>query len=136
MNYYYNDGGRSDAAFRGRGRDCVVRSISILYPERGYRRIHGDLKDLQSNMTGGIEKIARGVYAPVYHRYLTEVLGASFTVARSITYLNELTIRDAVVIMAGHVTALKDGVVNDTWNSSISKRTKSGSPVVQGWYER
>ena len=51
LGYINDDGGRKDAGFRGRGGDCVTRSIAIA-TGIPYKRVRKDLTDLTKEMTG------------------------------------------------------------------------------------
>ena len=136
LGYINDDGGRKDAGFRGRGGDCVTRSIAIA-TGIPYKRGRKDLTDLTKEMTGGLEtSAANGVLAPVYHRYLTD-LGWEVVITKG-QYLNSDLGESGPVIarLPRHMVAIVDGSVRDSWDSRKSRRTKSGFPKLTGYYRK
>jgi hypothetical protein len=51
MGFYYSDGGRAAAGFKGETGDCVVRAIAIA-TEKDYREVYRDLARLNKQFGG------------------------------------------------------------------------------------
>lgn len=143
MTFKYNDGGRSDAGYKGNARDCVVRAISIA-TDMPYQIVYSDLFEMQKELISKSKRFARsskdasprnGVWKEVYRPYLkslgwvwvpTMKIGTGCT-----THLNsdELPSGRLVVRVSKHLTAMVDGVVNDTWDCS-----RMGKRCVYGYF--
>lgn len=136
MKYRYNDGGRAGAGFKGTTGDCVIRAIAIATGQ-WYRKTYNEVLELQSDMTGGFERgIKNGVYAPVYHRYLTE-RGFTAHVVQGSKYISDVPTTGVIVInTAQHMMTAIDGTIHDAWDSRTSRRTHNGERKVQGWYSK
>ena len=116
MNFVYSDGGRAAGGFKGRSSDCVVRAIAIAL-DLDYRDVYADLKKMTVESTSGLERgISGGVYPPTYHEYLEG--------------LNIYPVR----VSSGHLVTIVNGVAHDTFDSTKSKRTKCGSPKIEGYF--
>ena len=134
------DGGRANAGFKGRGTgDCVTRAIAIALG-LPYRRTYNELGALCHAMTGGIEKSVRdGVDTSVCHRFLLN-RGWGITLTPGAYLKNIIDIAplhyDAtfIAVLARHYVCVIDGVIHDTWDSRVSKRSKCGSPRLIGYY--
>lgn len=135
MKYKKTDGGRLDAGYKGRGGDCVTRAIAIA-TEIPYRQVRKALTDLTIEMTGGLDRsAANGVSVPVSHAYLTS-LGWQLVLTKK-SYLCDLPTRGTLIAcLPRHKVAVIDGTLNDRWDSRKSKRTKCGSPVLEGYYQK
>jgi hypothetical protein len=135
MRYKKTDGGRLDAGFKGRGGDCVVRAIAIATNEP-YIRVRRGLAELSSEMTGGLEtSAANGVARPVSHTWLSN-LGWETVITKK-SYLSDIPLKGIYIAsLPRHYVAVVNGVIHDTWDSSVSMKTKCGSPVMEGYYQK
>ncbi len=130
-----NDGGRRDAGFKGHAGDCVSRAIAIALDQE-YRETYIGLGALYDEMTGGLERSARGgVASPVWYRYLKE-RGWDLDLTPNAYFTAEAIPMQGTVIavLPRHCAAVIDGVVHDAWDSRKSNRTKNGSPKLLGIY--
>ncbi len=135
LNFSLNDGGRLDAGFKGGAGDCVTRAIAIA-TGAPYRRVYNELKQLQTEMTGGLKRSVRGgVGTAISHKYLTD-RGWQLYITNG-EYMTGETIPMARVVIAmqhRHMVTVVDGTVNDTWDSRRSSRTKNGANRLLGFY--
>lgn len=134
MNFHYNDGGRSNAGFKGRKvGDCVVRAIAIT-SQLPYADVHRRIKELAiildkpSNPDKGVDK-------EVYHRFLLE-FGAKWTPTMGIgtgckvhLKASELPMGRLIVRASRHLVAVIDGEIHDIYNP-----TRGGNRCVYGYY--
>ena len=137
MRYVYHDGGRKGAGFKGDAGDCVTRAIAIV-TDRPYSEIYQELSDeIRAWLGGRTSKAKRhrlkkrspysprnGVPNPVVKRYLDR-LGFEWTPTMGIgtgctVHLkdNELPEGRLVVRLTGHICAVMDRVVYDTYDPS------------------
>ena len=138
MEWKYDDGGRAEAGFKGKGsvRDCVTRAIAII-GEDDYRTVYDELDERQKEYiatsrsarakklrASGKRKTPRNaVLHPVWKQYLVDhgwrketlvEFGSSDRVhldaaeAPSGTYIAQTR---------KHLVAVVDGVAHDAWNS-------------------
>ena len=137
MDYNFNDGGKkAEGLGTARSADCCIRSIAIATGD-SYKGTKNAMNRLLSEMTGGLEKSCNnGTPTPVYHKYLTD-LGFKLTLTKG-SYLSDFdfTGRTVIVDLPRHNVCVVDNVLNDTWDSRKSRRTKNGSPKVNGYYEK
>lgn len=82
MEFVFDDGGRSDAGYKGRTGDCVTRSIAIV-TGKPYQEVYDALNELGRFERTGKRKKRKsnsrtGVYKQSYRRYL-ESLGWCWT---------------------------------------------------------
>lgn len=135
MRFKFNDGGKAEACLgTARCGDCVIRAAAIALGQ-GYRTTKSELNELLIEMTGGLERSCNnGTPTPVLHRYLTDRGWALELTPKG--YLNQYTFEGMTVIacLPRHYMAILDNVVNDTWDSRVSRRTKSGSQRLEGYY--
>lgn len=141
MNFNYNDGGRNDAGYRGTTGDCVTRSISIV-TGKPYKEVYDALNQLsESERTGKRKKTKSnsrtGVYRVTYEKYLKS-LGYTWTPTMKIgsgckVHLssNELPDGRLIVKVSKHITAVIDGVLNDTYDCS-----RNGTRCVYGYFKK
>ena len=103
--------------------DCVFRSISIA-TEKPWLEIYDELTAL------GRELLAPPNDTKVYTKYLDKIASTA-TVKKNNRMMsaNEIALmypQDTIVIrQAGHLVAVKDGKIRDTWNSGSRKAYKA-----------
>jgi len=117
-------------------RDCCIRAAAIALGQ-GYRKTKKELNELLIEMTGGLERSCNdGTPTPVFHRYLTE-RGFTLTLTPK-TYLqdHDFAGRNVITVLPRHLMSVVDNVVNDTWDSRECRKTKCGSPSLNGYYEK
>ena len=135
LQFKLNDGGRRDAGFKGHTGDCVTRAIAIT-TGAPYRETYKALGALYDEMSGGLERSARGgVASVVWHRYVTE-RGWKLFLTRNAYFTHDAIPMEGTIIavMNRHCAAVIDGVVHDAWDSRLSNRTKYGAPKLKGYY--
>ena len=146
LGFQLNDGGRETAGVKGGVGDCVVRAIAIA-ADLPYMHVYEDLGAanaayaLQRN-----DKLARRLHAKgasprngnhrnVFHDYIlghgfdwvpTMKVGAGCQVHM---LANELPSGRLIVKVSKHLSAVIDGVIEDTHNPS-----RGGSRCVYGYY--
>jgi hypothetical protein len=126
MEFKYNDGGRAASGYKGHTSDCVCRSIAIIL-EKPYQEVYDDLNNLSKNSKKKKVKNSNsrtGVHREIYKKYLisqgmkwtpTMLIGKGCKVHLR---ANELPSGRLVVRVSKHLTAVIDGVINDTFNPS------------------
>lgn len=132
-----DDGGRAAAGFSvaNDAGDCVARAIAIAH-ELPYREVYDALAE-RAAAKGGRRSARDGVAPKVYKPYLA-TLGFQWTPTMSIGsgcthHLRAGEVPDRgrfVVRLSGHLTALVDGVIHDTYDPS-----RDGTRCVYGWWE-
>jgi hypothetical protein len=141
-----NDGGREKAGFKGGAGDCVVRSIAIA-AKLPYMQVYEDLRSANQNYAElKNDRLARrlnnkgssprnGNHRNVFHDY---ILGLGFEWVPTMrvgagcrVHLrpSELPTGTLIVKVSKHLTAIVDGVIQDTHNPS-----RGGSRCVYGYY--
>lgn len=137
LTYKKSDGGKADSGLgNARSGDCVIRAIAIA-EDQGYRKTKAALNDLLQAMTGGLLRSCNnGTPEPVSHKFLTDQ-GYVLTLTKN-TYLrdHDFTGRTVVAVIPRHQMAIVNGQVRDTWDSRKCRRTKCGSPKLEGYYEK
>lgn len=133
----YDDGGRSDAGFRGSAGDCVTRAIAIA-TGMPYRDVYRDLARLCEER-GGPRSARNGVPRSIYDRYLlahgwawtpTMTIGSG---CRVHLRRGELPVEHGPVIarLSGHLVAIVQGIIRDTGDPS-----RDGTRCVYGYWTR
>lgn len=137
--YVFNDGGRQAAGFKGQTGDCVTRSIAIV-TGKPYKEVYDALNAMSINehITKRKKKKSNsrtGVFRKTYQKYL-ESLGYVWTPTMQIgqgckTHLrsDELPAGRLIVRVSKHITAMIDGVINDTHDCS-----REGTRCVYGYF--
>ena len=141
-----NDGGREKAGFKGGVGDCVVRSIAIA-AKLPYLQVYEDLRSANQHYAElKNDRLARrlnnkgssprnGNHRNVFHDY---ILGLGFEWVPTMkvgagcrVHLrpNELPDGTLIVKVSKHLTAIVDGVIQDTHNPS-----RGGNRCVYGYY--
>jgi len=139
MQFQYNDGGRSEAGYKGEVGDCVCRAISIA-TEKPYEEVYAELnvkaKEELTKSLGKKKSSARnGVRKNLYKKYLYE-LGWKWIPTMEIgsgckVHLRreELPFGRLIVKVSKHLVAVIDGVVCDT-----SDPSRNGMRCVYGYW--
>ena len=140
MKFSYDDGGRSDAGYKGQTDDCVTRAIAIAC-KLDYQDVYDDLNETalhERPRAGKKRSSARtGVFRKTYERYLSELgwtwvptmqIGSGCTV-----HLREDELPSGRIIarLSKHVCAVIDGVIHDTHDPS-----RDGSRCVYGYFTK
>lgn len=127
--FVFNDGGRKEAGYLGEARDCVVRAIAIVF-EKPYQEVYDALKIKGHSPRNGVNK-------RMYKKYL-ESIGAKWTPTMKIgsgckvhLKATELPEGRLVVRTSRHLTAVINGVINDTYDPS-----RGGTRCVYGYWQR
>lgn len=137
--WVYDDGGRSNAGFRGETGDCVTRAIAIA-TETNYLDVYRELTDLATitEPRTAIAKRSRartGVKRRTYDAYLDQMnwqwtptmqIGSG---CRVHLRADELPAGRLIARLSGHVCAVIDGVVHDTYDPS-----RDGTRCVYGYW--
>jgi hypothetical protein len=141
LQFRYNDGGRSDAGYKGDTSDCVTRAIAIV-TGKPYQEVYDALNQLGKSERLGSKKKKKsnsrtGVYRITFDKYLKS-LGYVWTPTMKIgsgcmVHLrpDELPGGRLVVRVSRHVTAMIDGVLND-----LCDHTRRGTRCVYGYYHK
>jgi hypothetical protein len=127
MKHIYDDGGRAAAGYRGKAGDCVTRAIAIA-TEKPYQEVYdalnGTAKGLRQTRKARGSKARSGVYRTVFQRYL-ESLGWKWTPTMKVGQgckvhlrADELPGGRVIALLSGHVVAVIDGVLHDTYDSA------------------
>jgi hypothetical protein len=146
LGFQLNDGGREAAGFKGGAGDCVVRAIAIA-AQLPYLQVYEDLRVANTVYAEQRnDKLARrlnakgasprnGNHRNVFHDYIlghgfawvpTMKIGAGCQVH---LLASELPLGRLIVKVSKHLTAVIDGVIQDTHNPS-----RGGSRCVYGCY--
>jgi hypothetical protein len=141
MPYQYDDGGRTEAGYKGSTGDCVCRAISIA-ANLPYRDVYDAL-----NQSAHAERITKrrqrksnartGVHRTTVRKYLVS-LGWTWVPTMTIgsgckVHLrpDELPPGRIIVKVSKHLAAVVDGVLHDTHDCS-----RDGTRCVYGYYMR
>jgi hypothetical protein len=138
MKYEYNDGGRSEAGYKGSTGDCVVRAISIA-SQRTYKEVYDLVNSYASNeYKSRVSKKsnARTGVRKSTIRKMMEDLGFVWTPTMKIgsgckVHLIESELPEGrlVVQVSKHITAVLDKVIHDTYDPS-----RDGTRCVYGYW--
>ena len=139
--FSYNDGGRSDAGFKGTAGDCVVRAITIAtgftYSEI-YSTMNLFVKDERLTKRKRNKSASRtGVHKDQIQKFLN-ALNWTWTPTMFIGQgckvhlkADELPSGILIVSLSKHVTCVVDGVINDTYDCS-----RNGTRCVYGYWTK
>ena len=146
LDFCLNDGGREAAGFKGGAGDCVVRAIAIA-TQLPYMQVYEDLRMANTVYADQRnDKLARrlnakgssprnGNHRNVFHDYIlghgfdwvpTMKVGGGCQIHLRATELPSGTL---IVKVSKHLSAVIDGVIQDTHNPS-----RGGSRCVYGYY--
>jgi hypothetical protein len=130
-----NDGGREAAGYKGKAGDCTVRAIAIA-TGKPYQEVYSDL--FAENKIRNPRKSSPrdgGTPMKTIHKYLKS-LGWSWVPTMQIgsgckVHLkqDELPRGNIIVRLSGHLCAVIDGVINDTYDPS-----RDGTRCVYGYW--
>lgn len=134
-----NDGGRGKTGYKGNTGDCVCRAITIA-TGKNYKEVYQGLIDTKNSMrqTKNIKTShpRTGIYKKICDNYL-EQLGWQWiptmgigTGCRVHLKPDELPTGKLIVRLSKHITAVINGVINDTYNPS-----RNGTRCVYGYYK-
>lgn len=133
--HVYDDGGRRAAGFRGDAGDCVTRALAIASGEP-YADVYAALAAGEA-ATGAPRSARNGVAPKVYRAWLadrgwvwtpTMGIGTGCTVHLR---ADELPAGRLVVRLSGHLAAVIDGQVHDTFDPS-----RDGTRCVYGYWQQ
>lgn len=137
MQFFYSDGGRICAGFKGDTGDCVTRAIAIA-TDKPYKEVYEDLNrlaEIEKPTKGKKSSSSKGVFRKTYQKYL-EQLGWKWVPTMQVGQgckvhlkADELPPGRLVVSVSRHVVAVIDGVICDTHDCS-----RSESRCVYGYY--
>jgi len=145
IEFKYNDGGRSEAGFKGKTGDCVARSIAIA-TGKPYEEIYKTLaegnqsqrKTKKSSRVTGKKTASHGINVKrKWFKEYMENLGFVWVSVMGIgtgctTHLraDELPKGKLVLSLSGHYATVVDGVLNDTYDCS-----REGTRCVYGYWK-
>lgn len=131
MEWTFNDGGRSEAGFKGTTGDCVCRAFAIA-TGKPYKEVYDDINRIaQEERTGGRKKGTSNARTGVY-KHTEKKLAAKYGLKWIPTMkigegckvhlvADELPNGTIVVCLARHAVCVIDGVIQDTYNSSVKQ---------------
>jgi hypothetical protein len=119
MTYIKNDGGRSQAGYKGSAGDCGARAMAIALG-LDYKTAYSELA--QANKDKGFAKSARdGIYKDIYSDVLAKY-GWVWTPAPKFVgrkaKCSDMPSGTVIARQAGHYVAVIDGMPNDVWDCS------------------
>ena len=133
--FVFDDGGREDAGFKGTTGDCVCRAISIA-TQKPYKEVYALINEFGKKERREKKSSARTGVAIKTTRKIMEYLGWEWVPTMGIgtgckVHLrgDELPNGRIIAKCSGHVVAVIDGVVHDTYDS-----TRGGTRCVYGYY--
>ena len=90
---------------------------------------------LVKEMTGGLDTTTNnGTPTPVSYRYL-DLKGWELVLTKG-QYLKDLPSDGTyIACLPRHMVTVINGTLHDTWDSRKCKRTKCGSPKLEGYYQ-
>jgi hypothetical protein len=146
MQFQINDGGRQESGYKGFAGDCVARAISIA-AELPYKDVYNTLAEGNATQRRGkYEGAKRGrrtarmginTTRKWFKEYMRS-LGFEWVATMQIGSGCKVHLREGelpkgrlVVHVSKHVTAVIDGVINDTYNPS-----RDGTRCVYGYWRK
>lgn len=139
MKFIYDDGGRSEAGYKGDTGDCVCRAIAITL-QKPYAEIYSGLLAEAAKEKVTAKKTKRshprtGVYKSTIRKYCLS-LGLVWVPVMRIGSGCTVHLRDGelpagrlVVCVSKHCVAVVDGVIHDTFDCS-----RGGLRCVYGYF--
>lgn len=135
MEFKYNDGGREAAGYKGKTNDCVCRAIAIA-AQLPYKEVYGVINEYGKKERGRNKSTARTSVKKDTTRKIMAHFGFAWVSTMYIgkgckTHLraDELPSGRIIVSVSGHVAAVINGVLNDTFDCS-----RDGTRCVYGYY--
>ncbi len=135
MEFVYNDGGRAAAGFKGKTSDCVCRAIAIA-TKIPYKDVYAVINSFGKNEKHKKKSSARTGVKKDTTRKIMEHFGFEWKPTMQVgqgckTHLraDELPNGRIITSLSGHVAAVIDGVLNDTYDCS-----RGGTRCVYGYY--
>lgn len=144
--FSYNDGGRSDAGYKGDTGDCVTRAIAIAsgvpYSEVREELMTRTKSFRETSRTKRAKRLKgnsvfHGALKDVYEPYLEE-LGFQWTPTCKFgspdrVHLRKEELPDGVIIckVSRHLCTVIDGIIQDVYDPS-----RKGDRMVYGYYSR
>lgn len=135
--FVYDDGGRAAAGFKGHTDDCVCRAIAIV-TGTPYKTVYDGLNEFSKGQRTKHRSSARtGMFKEATRAYLlkqgwtwtpTMAIGGGCTVHLR---ADEVPSGRLIVKLSGHVAAVIDGVLHDTFDCS-----RGGTRCVYGYYQK
>jgi len=129
-----DDGGRSEAGFKGQAGDCVTRAIAIV-TERPYAEIYSELAQFMKD-NGQAKSARNGIPTPIMKAFFKNQ-GFEWTATMSIgsgttvhLRADELPHGKIIARVTGHVCAVIDGIIHDTHDPS-----RGGTRAVYGYWK-
>lgn len=134
----YNDGGRKAAGYKGQAGDCATRAIAIA-TGMDYQTVYDELTIRKQKFKGkkvtSCSTARRAMPTKVVKRYLEEIgwkwvptmkIGSGCKVHLR---ADELPKGRILARVSGHLVAVIDGVIHDTYDSS-----RNGTRCVYGYF--
>jgi hypothetical protein len=140
MEWIYNDGGRSEAGFKGDTGDCVCRAFAIA-TGKPYKTVYDDINRIAKNERTGTRKKGTSNARTGVHKYTEKKLAALYGFKWIPTMkigegckvhltAEELPKGTIIVAVARHLVCVKDGVIQDTYNSSIKQHYDTDGTLI------
>ena len=139
MRWVYDDGGRSEAGFKGVTGDCCARAFSIA-TGKPYKEVYNDINQLAKRERTGkrkskISNARTGVYRVTAQR-LAELYGMKWVSVMGIgtgctmhMREDELPTGTLVLSLSKHYACVKNGVLHDIYDCS-----RDGTRCVYGYW--
>lgn len=137
MKWQYNDGGRKAAGFKGDTSDCVCRAIAIA-TGMPYKNVYDIINEYgrKERKKEGHQSTARtGVHNGTTRKIMAD-LGWAWVPVMQIGSGCQVHMKDGelpggtiIVKLSGHVAAVINGVLNDTYDC-----TREGTRCVYGYW--
>lgn len=141
MRFQYNDGGRSQAGYKGKSGDCACRSIAIV-SGLPYQEVYNLISKFAQNERTSKKKKGKsnprtGVYIRTIRKVMesigfiwvpTMLVGSGCKVHLK---EDEIPKGRVMVSLSRHISAVLDGVINDTHDPS-----RQGTRCVYGYWIR
>jgi len=134
MDWIFNDGGRTTAGYKGITGDCVVRAIAIA-TEKPYQEVYELVNNFSKKEKVKKSNSRTGVHKATIKKIM-EHLGAEWKPTMTIgsgckVHLRKSELPDGKIIvsLSRHLSAVIDGVLQDTYDTS-----RGGTRCVYGYW--